>query len=180
MGSSTYIWHLRGSREWCTQQHCHLQCPNAAMSPDAAQGIRDGEPCIPHDSHKATITAHRCRSRGHHLFKYHQTTIRVIPTNWDALGSTSWAPTLGGTLLSPDIHLEGLQGQLASHRQEDAKAQLLTAVTSHCMCHLMTHLHNPLIQVWALVGPMYANAGVHDMQGWVHMRGYMTYRVHAG
>ena len=74
----------------------------------------------------------------------HKIAITVIPSNWNALGSPPWTPTLGGTLLPSHIHLESLQGQLASHGQEDAETELLTAVTSHCMCHLMPNLHSPL------------------------------------
>lgn len=96
--------------------------------------------CLP--SHKTSITATAItKAQEQEAIRHHQTASRVIPTDWNALGSPSWAPTLGGTLPLPDIQLEGLHGQLASHRQEDAKTQLLTAVTSHCMCYLMTHLH---------------------------------------
>lgn len=67
--------------------------------------------------------------------------INALPSNWNALGSPPGPPTLRGTLPPPDIYLESLQGQLASHCQEDTEAEFLTAVTSHCMCHLMTNLH---------------------------------------
>ena len=45
---------------------------------------------------------------------------RTVPGHWDALGSSTWTPTLGGALLSPDIHLEHLERQLAGHCQEDS------------------------------------------------------------
>ena len=63
-----------------------------------------------------------------------------VPGNRDALGSPSRTPALSGPLLIPDVHLEGLEGQLTGNSHEDAQAQLLAAVACHCMRHLMTHL----------------------------------------
>lgn len=113
-------------------------------------------------SHKAYVTATVLTETQEHKAiscQCHKRDVRIIPTNWNALGPPSWAPTLGRTLLPPAVHLKGLEGQLASHRQEDAETQLLTAVTSHCMCHLMTHLHIPPgICYGSCLGPMFANA----------------------